>query len=73
MWFPMTCRHTYQIIRTNRADKVAYFVGIRELGVYRNDYTVDDDPDSYVEVFGDSQNVATNNFIQNDLYWSVGG
>jgi hypothetical protein len=72
MWFPMTCRHTYQIVRTQRQSKVAYYVGVREIGVYRNDYTIDDDPDSYVEVFGDQQNVDVNDFIQSDLYWSVG-
>ena len=72
MWFPMTCRHTYQIVRTTRSDKVAYYVGVREIGAYRKDYTVNDDPDSYVEVFGDSQNVAENNFIQTDIYWEVG-
>lgn len=72
MWFPMTCRHTYQIVRTTRSDKVAYYVGIREIGAYRKDYTQDDDPDSYVEIFGDSQNVSENDFIQNDLIWAVG-
>ena len=72
MWFPMTCRHSYQIVRGTRSDKVAYHVAIREIGAYRKDYTVDDDPNSYVEVFGDSQNVAENDFIQSDIYWSVG-
>lgn len=72
MWFPMTCRHTYQVVRATRSEKVAYYVGIREIGAYRKDYTVDDDPNSYVEVFGDAQNVAENDFIQSDIYWSVG-
>ena len=72
MWFPMTCRHTYQVVRTTRSDKIAYFVGIREIGAYRKDYTVADDPTSYVEVFGDAQNVAENDFIQSDLIWQVG-
>lgn len=72
MWFPMTCRHTYQIVRATRSDKVAYHVAIREIGAYRKNYTVADDPDSYVEIFGDSQNVAENDFIQSDIYWEVG-
>jgi len=47
MFFPRKCRHEYQILNTTRPTKVAYFVSIRDVRLYRRDYTIDYDEISY--------------------------
>jgi hypothetical protein len=53
-------RHTYEEIDVRHASKVAYFVGLNALKMYRVDYTVDDDTDRYLDVFHDQENLSLN-------------
>jgi hypothetical protein len=71
MWFPRKCRHTYQLIKAHREQKVAYFAAIREVGFYRRDYQVEFDEPFYIETLDDDDHIEQNEFIQEDWRWVV--
>jgi hypothetical protein len=66
MFFPIRCRHGYQVIESQRAAKIAYFVAIKEVAFYRRDYAAPYDEVVYEETFSDDIFVETNEFTQND-------
>lgn len=71
MWFPITCRHAYQVVESDRPSKVAYQVGIKEIVFYRRDYTVAHDETVYYETLGDDVHTQVNEFVQADWRWVV--
>lgn len=71
MWFPIRCRHGYQIIKANRPAKIAYFVAIREVKFHRRDYTVEFDEPFYVETLFDSDHTEVNDFVQDGWRFRV--
>lgn len=71
MWFPRRCRHQYQISKAPLDRKIAYVVGIREIGFYRRNYTTPTDEDLYVETLDDTAHVEINDFVQNDWRYVV--
>lgn len=66
MWFPRTCRHGYQVVRTLRDTKIAYFVAIREVTFYRKDYTIQFDEPFYIETLDDNAHVQSSDFTRED-------
>ena len=66
LWFPMRCRHGYQVVQTERPYKVAYYVAIRFVSFHRRDYTVEFDEPFYLETFGDDAHIQSNDFTQDD-------
>lgn len=49
-----TRKHYYEKVEVSQFQRVAYFVGLSQLLMYRLDYHVDDDTPEYVETFGDA-------------------
>lgn len=48
-----TRRHYYETVEVSHKQRIAYFVGLSRLLMYRVDYRADDDTPEYVETFGD--------------------
>jgi hypothetical protein len=71
MWFPLRCRHAYQVIKADRPAQVAFFVAIRSITFHRRDYTVPYDEAFYIETFDDTAHQASNDFIQDDWRFVV--
>lgn len=61
-WQPMPARfrfpgeqtHRYRNVEVKHDHRVAFFAGLKELVMYRVEYTADDDTDQYLEVFHDN-------------------
>lgn len=71
MWFPIRCRHGYQILKSDRPSKIAFFVAIREVSFHRRDYTVEYDEPVYVETFGNVEHADMNEFVQDGWVFRV--
>lgn len=52
-----TRKHYYEKVEVSQFQRVAYFVGLSQLLMYRLDYHVDDDTAEYVENFGDARHI----------------
>lgn len=63
MFFYMTCRHAYKELMANFENDRAYFVGVREIALSRDHYTVATDTEVYIENLSDFTNVMRNDFI----------
>jgi len=72
-------QHYYEEVEVSQAKKVAYFVGLSGLEMYRVDYTADDDTEQYIELFDDQANIdpdylaekiviGTTNFVTNPSF-----
>lgn len=62
--FQQVGTHTYEQIDIQQTAKLAYFVGLKSVGVYRLDYSTTADTDQYLDLFYDTQNLAgETNFI----------
>lgn len=71
MWFPIRTRHQYQIVRSDRLDKLAFFVSIREVSFHRRNYTVTFDEPFYSEIIGDDQNVESTTFEHDEWRYVI--
>jgi len=71
MFFPIRCRHYYQVCQAPLTNKIAYMVGIKEVGFYRRDYTSPIDESIYVETLDDTAHISSNDFVQNDWRYEV--
>jgi hypothetical protein len=72
MFFPRKCRHEYQILKTTRPTKVAYFAAVRDVKLYRRDYTSDYDELSYFGSLDDDFHTDVNEFtLAADWGWVV--
>ncbi len=49
-----TRKHYYERVEVSQFQRIAYFVGLSQLLMYRLDYHVDDDTAEYIEIFGDT-------------------
>lgn len=63
MFFPRRCRHEYQVLRGTNTQKIAYFVGVKQVGFYRRNYGVAYDESIYIETLDDTANISSNDFI----------
>jgi hypothetical protein len=70
-WFPMRCRHGYKVIEAHRDFKIAYFVAIREVSVWRRNPALPIDVDVYQETLANSNSWIINDFQQVDWRWIV--
>lgn len=52
-----TRKHYYEKVEVSQFQRIAYFVGLSQLLMYRLDYHVDDDTPEYVENFGDTRHL----------------
>lgn len=59
-------KHFYATVDIDHVHRVAYFVGINSIEMFRLDYTVDDDSEQYVEVFHDDDNLLVNQWMVGD-------
>jgi hypothetical protein len=66
MFFPRRCRHEYQIVRSTRPTKIAYFVAIRNVSFHRRDFTVQYDEPVYFESLSDNAHTTVNEFARVD-------
>jgi hypothetical protein len=72
MFFPRKCRHEYQILKTTRPTKVAYMVSIRDIRLYRRDYTAQYDEVAYFGSLDDDYHTDVNEFtLASDWGWVV--
>lgn len=71
MFFPRLCRHAYQLVKGGYAEKIAYYVSIREVSFHRRDYTIEFDEPLYVETLDDESHIEVNDFVQNDWRYEV--
>lgn len=65
-------QHAYQHIEITHTQRIAYFVGLKQLQMFRVDYTVDDDTDQYLETFADTAHLATTEDGSLDSGWLLG-
>lgn len=72
MSFPIPCRHFYKSVTANFEYNRAYFVGIRELALIRDNYVTPFDQGLYVEVGGDTVNSRRSDFASFNNLWVVG-
>lgn len=52
-----TSRHYYETVKVGHSKKIAYFVGLSKLEMFRVDYSADDDTEQYIELFDDTLNI----------------
>lgn len=55
--FVIAGTHDYQEIDLQQASRIAYFVSVSALVMYRTDYTAADDTAEYIDTFGDTGNL----------------
>jgi hypothetical protein len=68
-YFPIPCRHGYQIAEAERSSKIAYYVSIRSVSFHRRDYTAAYDEVEYFDRLNDTTFVANTDFSpQSDRY-----
>jgi hypothetical protein len=81
-WLPDTLntkwskgKHTYQTVEMDHVNRVAYFVGLNSIEMFRLDYAVDDDSEQYIEVFHDADNLDLNewNLMENSIQSEIPG
>lgn len=77
--YTATSQHYYEEVEVGHAKRVAYFVGLSKLEMYRVDYTADDDTEQYIDLFDDTANIdpayltekiviGTTNFVTNPSF-----
>lgn len=71
MFFFVTCRHAYRVLRAPLTHDRAYFVGVREIQFERDNYTKAYDQSLYIEDVGDTVNVERNDFENVNFTWRV--
>lgn len=67
MFFYLRSRHKYREVSASFREDRAYFAGIRELALIRDQYSVASDNDLYIEPLADFTNVIRNDFIEDGL------
>lgn len=50
--------HEYETVNINHTQRIAFFVGLSQIGMFRVDYTADDDTGMYLEHFLDTQHIT---------------
>lgn len=55
--FTEVSKHIYQTVEIDHRDKLAYFVGLKQLQAYRVDYAADSDTLRYYDAFLDTTNI----------------
>lgn len=74
-----TSKHYYETVKVGHSKRIAYFVGLSKLKMYRVDYAADDDTEQYIELFDDTFNIdpeylteniviGTTNFVTNPSF-----
>jgi len=63
--YPVTSKHVYEEVEVGHSKKIAYFVGISKLEMFRVDYTADDDTDQYLDLFDDTGNIDPEFLVEN--------
>jgi hypothetical protein len=71
MFFPRTCRHQYQVVRSSRPTKIAYFVAIRDVSFYRRDFGAMYDEPVYYETLDDAAHIEVNDFVRSDWKFEI--
>ncbi len=66
MFFYLTARHRYREISASLTYDRAYFVGIRQIAFLRERYSKATDTNLYVEIGGDTVNLAASDFVRNN-------
>jgi hypothetical protein len=74
LWFPRICRHGYQVVQTQRENKIAYDVAISKVGFYKKDRTVPNNDPFYFETLSDVSSADPSiptTFVQSNWNFSV--
>lgn len=74
LWFPRVCRHGYQTVQTQRENKMAYNVAIKQVSFYRKNGSVATNDPFYFETLADISNADPtypNTFVQSDWRFIV--
>jgi hypothetical protein len=77
--YPQTSQHLYEEVELAHSKRIAYFVGLSNLEMFRVDYTSSDDTEQYIDHFDDVLNIdpdylqpklvlATTNFVTNPSF-----
>lgn len=63
--YPTTSRHVYEQVEIGHSKRIAYFVGLSKLEMFRVDYQADDDTDQYLDEFDDTLNIDPDYLAEN--------
>lgn len=55
--YTTTSVHTYEEVEVGHSKRVAYFVGLAGLQMFRVDYAADDDTEQYIDLLDDTDNI----------------
>ncbi len=77
--YPETAKHFYEEVEVVHNKRIAYFVGLSRLEMFRVDYSADDDTEQYIDQFDDVSNIdpgylteevviGTTNFVPNPSF-----
>lgn len=66
MFYYLTCRHRYREVSAVLSHERAYFVGIRQIAFLRERYSKATDTNLYVEIGGDTVNLAASDFVRDN-------
>jgi hypothetical protein len=69
--FPTTASHYYETIDVVQNSKIAYFVALASLRMYRVDYTTSDDTDIYLESFGDINHINDGQLVPQNVQTTI--
>lgn len=64
--YTQTAQHLYEEVDLAHANRIAYFVGLSTLEMYRVDYTSSDDTEQYIDHFDDTANLDPD-YLQTEL------
>lgn len=71
MYFFLPTRHLYREVSAMFSNDRAYYAGIKTISFLRDNYIKAFDATQYVETPGDNINSERNDFVLNDLAWTV--
>lgn len=68
--FTASSTHYYQTVSVRHTKRVAYFVGLKHIAMYRQDRQIADDEDQYIELFHDDNDIVYDPATPSS--WSLG-
>jgi hypothetical protein len=71
VYFPIKCRHQYQIVQAQLDKKIAYMAAIKDVQFFRRNFSAPIDETVYLETLDDVTHIAFSDFLQADWRYVV--
>jgi hypothetical protein len=71
MSFFVPCRHRYRLVTAKYTHNRAYFAGVKELALFRDQYSVAFDTPVYIESAGDLLNIERTDLVRSHDTWAT--